>query len=103
MNVLKVLFVSVALLFGSIGSMASAQQNCAPIDEVFVYLWQEYGESGISMFKSSQGVNYVLFANPDTGSWTLVKLHEAQGMACSVGSGDSYEVLPSGFMQGDPA
>jgi len=53
-------------------------------------LKNKYGETPIAM--GTVGGDYVMevFANPETGTWTVV-LTQANGTACGITSGDNYE------------
>ncbi|MDK3075158.1 hypothetical protein QO034_18885 [Sedimentitalea sp. JM2-8] len=68
----------------------SAQDNCAPRDDVIAHLAGEYGETRYSLGLESRGLLMELFVNRTTGTWTLTAVAPS-GIACLVASGDAFQ------------
>lgn len=81
---------------------AYAAPNCAPRDNVIERLEGRYGESRQGIGVARQGAVMEIFANTETGSWTIV-VTLPTGMACLVATGQSYENLSETVVEGDPA
>lgn len=74
--------------------------SCAPRVQVVERLTSQYGENVVGLGLSSAGV-MELFANEDSGSWTVV-LTTPVGITCHVGSGEGYERIdPVEIKSGD--
>ena len=86
-----------ALIAALVATPVAAQENCAPWEEVTQRLRMAYGEvpqvGGVAA-----GSMLAWFANPQTGSWTVVGIG-SDGIACVLAAGTGYKV----FVQGDPA
>ena len=62
-----------ALAGVALSSAAPAQENtCQTLEDIVAELDSKHGESAASMGLSSKGYMSALFANPETGTWTLV-------------------------------
>ena len=71
-----------ALLFSHV---ANAQQTkCAPIDKIVKMLRENHDEIPIASMRDTKNVPMQLWANLETGSWTLFFLRgdEQQTLAC---------------------
>lgn len=79
-----------ATLFILMGQAASAQQNCAPRDQVAERLNDRYGEAVQSRGLAADGQAIVeTWANTESGSWT-VTVTNTQGVTCLVASGQMF-------------
>lgn len=80
-------FAVAALAFSA--SMASAQGACIAKSEMRKVLSEKHGEIpyGIGL---SDGALYEMWANPRTGSWTIVRTIPA-GVSCIVASGGNFD------------
>lgn len=72
------------------GSAAVAQQNCAPRTPSVQMLQNDYGESPVARGLSQGGAVFEVFANPETGSWTIT-VTRPDGILCLVASGGFFE------------
>ena len=80
-----------------------AAPQCAPRDGVLTALTQKYGETrrGIGLAGTEQVME--LFANADSGSWTIT-VTLPDGMMCLVATGQAFESLTEALpAPGDPA
>ena len=80
-----------------------AAPQCAARDGVIATLAQKYGETrrGIGMAGDAQMME--IFANTDTGSWTIT-VTVPNGTMCLVATGQSFETLTEALpAPGDPA
>lgn len=78
--------IAALLIFAALPS--HAQQQCAPVAAVSEGLAQNYGESRQASGVAGNGAGMELYANTDTGTWTLLVV--TAGTACLVASGGSY-------------
>lgn len=86
---LKVVPIAGALML--VASLVNAQQNnCGPTDEVYAGLSARWGEARISSGMDSRGANVEIFANVETGTWTLLATLP-NGMSCQIGAGGDFE------------
>lgn len=72
-----------------IGSPALAQQ-CAGFADVSAHLAEKYGEAVAVRGLDAAGNAIVMFANPDTGTWTAF-IVTPDGNACRVADGVAFE------------
>lgn len=71
---------------------ALAQPQCAPREDVVALLSQQHGESVHSIAIEGQGGIVEMWANAETGTWTLT-LTRPDGITCLVGHGHSFEAV----------
>lgn len=83
--------VGIAALAAVIAIPAVAQENCAAFPEVASALVAKYGE-GIVGQGLYQGTILQMWANPETGTWTIV-IVRPDGIACIPASGDNWEAV----------
>lgn len=88
---MKILSTAFALAAISIAGAASAQ-TCAPRAAVLQHLSDNFGETRQSIGMAEQGRVVEVFANTDSGSWTIT-VTLPNGMTCLVAAGESFEVL----------
>ena len=74
-------------------SAASAQQNCAPREQVVEMLTEQYGESVQSM-GINNGVVIEMWANVETGTWTIL-MTRPDGISCAPADGNGFERVDS--------
>jgi hypothetical protein len=86
--------LATAALAVSLAVPAAAQQyrNCAPRAVVIERLATGYSETRQNIGLGSQGAVVEVFANPDTGTWTITVTSPA-GVTCLVASGQSFETI----------
>ena len=72
--------------------------TCADATQVDARLRQKFGEAVAGRGLTEQAQPTLLYANPDTGSWTLVVLVDSQ--ACAVVSGTGWQAIEA--VTGEP-
>lgn len=78
---------------------AFAETPCLPTLEAFAQALEgRYGETPQLIATMQQGAPFLMFANLETGTWTVV-IQSPDGRYCSPASGHNY--MPA--KQGDPA
>lgn len=78
---------------------AFAEAPCLPTLEAFAGALQDrYGETPQIIATMQQGAPFLMFANPETGTWTVV-VQSPDGRYCSPASGNNYLTAK----QGEPA
>lgn len=86
-------------------SAAHAQQQCAPAGAMIAKLEGQFGETrrtGGTVGTEVATDLMVIYANDETGSWTLLRLN-ANGTACMISSGMNWMDLSPTEPEGDPA
>lgn len=86
-------------MLGAALILAAAGMQCAPRDAVMAKLSGQFGEVAQAAGLSEAGIVSV-YANPDTGTWTLV-LFKADQSACLMASGEAWGGMPE-TPRGDP-
>lgn len=81
-----------AALAVSMPVAASAQAPCGPLDQLAELLEREYGEAVHSEGLADSGAIMQLWANPETGSWSIVIILP-DGLACLPAAGSAYSRL----------
>jgi len=89
-----------SLLFSAVAAPASAA-SCAPNDVVVSRLADQYGESRQSGGLAENGALMEVFANPETGTWT-VTITTADGTTCVIATGHAYTPITEGPAAHDP-
>lgn len=94
--------IRLAIALTLAGLPAAAQGNCGPRDAVLAHLAAKYGETRQSIGMAANGQVMEVFANTDSGSWT-VTVTTPQGMICMLASGEGFEHAPQEpAPQGEP-
>jgi hypothetical protein len=75
----------IPLLLLSTAAVAQ-QQSCGTSQKVHDFLSNDYGEKPFIEMKDERDRQFIMYVNPDTGSWTVVLLTD-QGTLCGVSSG----------------
>jgi hypothetical protein len=84
-----VLSVIVAYIAGSLQADAA---QCAPAEAVHEGLSRNYGETPQATGEAADGAVMALYANEETGTWTLLVV--TVGQACLVASGGGFVRVP---------
>lgn len=95
------LFASVALAALLACPAWAQRQNCGPRPDVVQMLENKYGESRQGIGFSRQGGVIEIYANIETGSWTIL-ISLATGLSCISHVGQGYENLTEPAVEGDP-
>jgi hypothetical protein len=74
---------------------ALAQGNCTTRTALTVALATSYSEAPVIMGITSTGAVLELWANAETGSWTVLTV-TPDGVACIRATGDNFMPLPGG-------
>jgi len=85
-----------ALLIGSVatGSVALAQNACAPRDQVVTKLEGTFGESRMGAGLRGSASIFEIWASADSGTWTIL-VTDTQGISCIMASGESWHDMPA--------
>lgn len=82
---------------------ALAAPQCGPRDQVLPVLQQKYGEARVGMGLVGTAQVMEVFANPETGTWTITA-SLPDGVMCLVASGEHFETVAENLpAKGDPA
>ena len=95
----RLLFAFIAVCLMTFGAAPQAMAaTCADATQVDAQLRQKFGEAVAGRGLTEQAQPTLLYANPDTGSWTLVVLVNSQ--ACAVVSGTGWQAIEA--VTGEP-
>lgn len=78
----------------------SAERQCGPRDDVIELLADRYGEARQAMGLAANNAVVELFANPDTGTWTITGTL-ASGVTCLIASGEAYQPVAESLAPGE--
>ena len=91
-SVAEVLSGALAFLFILAADKALAQAACSPADQTIRVAGKKSQPGFEALVKTPAGSRPTrMFANPATGSWTLITLEE-NGMACLAGTGQGFRL-----------
>lgn len=88
--------ISIGLALGLAPQPASAKLACYPLDKMEQALNAEYGEKPHFTGRESEGVEYRLYVNAQTGSWSWVGIPAGTRIGCLVFAGRVHENRPPG-------
>lgn len=77
-------------------------QVCGPHGVITDHLGSHYGETRQSIALAANNAVVEMFANLDTGSWTLL-ITVAGQRSCIAASGQAFDLTPTPPLTGDPA
>ena len=91
----KLLSLAAAIVMAAVtfGGSAVAQSNCGIHANIIMTLDMQYGESRHGIGLSGPGSAFEIWANDETGSWTILKVYPS-GQACMMASGEGWTVDP---------
>lgn len=82
--------VLIAAFAGGAGMARSADSYCGDRDRIVAQLIAENGESRRSVGLQQDAQTMEIFANAETGTWTII-VAMPSGLACLVASGDAFQ------------
>lgn len=81
-----------ALLAVCFAVPVAAQQQCGPRDDVSAQLRDQYGERIQGEGLDMAGIIVTVWANTQTGTWTITATNAA-GLTCMIGAGGDYAAV----------
>lgn len=76
-------------------AVAQAQQpRCVPRDRLLAMAADTYGEAPAVRMLDRKGAVVEIFANRESGTWTLVVTPPPGIVSCPFGHGEAFEILP---------
>lgn len=91
---MKAILAGLALVVLAV-TAASAQQQCAPRDEVLAWLASKYGEAPVAAGINGADRIVELLAAEGGRTWTLI-VTRADGVSCVLGDGEDWTDDPPG-------
>lgn len=91
-------YILALVAFAALPAHAQQAPMCSDPARAAAYLMTKYGESRIGVGVRAGGDLMEIFANPESGTWTVLMTRPG-GLACMVASGEAwqtYEPLPQG-------
>lgn len=82
--------IALASLTTATDAQTTSSMFCDTPRAIVTFLASDYGETALLEMGAEGAKPLYLFANQDTGTWTLVAI-ESQISACIIGSGDSFK------------
>lgn len=90
----RTLATAAALAVCSVPQMAAAKLSCYPITQIERALDGEFGEMRSFAGKEATGIEYRLYVNTRTGSWSWIGIPAGAGIGCLIFAGRSNEASP---------
>jgi hypothetical protein len=89
-TICALLAITLALMLGT-GRRALAQgtPQCGPLADVMARLFDGFGEHLVASFTAKGGGRFMVLANPETGSWTML-VRAAEDMVCVAAIGTDW-------------
>jgi hypothetical protein len=84
-------------------AVAEAKLACYPLDKIEQALGTEFGEKQRFAGRESEGVEYRLYVNAETGSWSWVGVPAGTKIGCLIFAGKSHADMPSAPPAAQPA
>jgi hypothetical protein len=70
-------------------AMAQSTPQCGPLGDVMARLFDGFGESLVASFTIKGGDRFMVLANPETGSWTML-LRREPDLVCAAAFGTDW-------------
>ncbi|TCM88025.1 hypothetical protein [Rhodovulum steppense] len=83
-------------------AQAENARQCAPREALIALLADRYGESRQALGLAANNAVVEIFANPETGSWTITGTLPS-GVSCLIASGEAWQALAESLIQGEGA
>jgi len=71
------------------GAVQAQQAACGASQKVHDFLVNDYGEKPFIEMKDEKDRQFLMYVNPDTGTWTVTQLTEG-GVMCGISSGKGF-------------
>lgn len=90
----RTFIAALAVVASGVFSQGEAQAPCQPYLAAKEMLANKHGEHRVISGLSRNGqVLIEVYANRDTGSWTVVRTFAGSGMACLMSAGDNFQTF----------
>ena len=83
--------------------LAAAKLACYPLAQIEQTLGAEYGEKRQFSGRETEGIEYRLYVNARTGSWSWVGIPVGTQVGCLIFAGKGQPDLPASDMLAQPA
>lgn len=91
MRILSIAAVAASLSFsGAIAQESVGSPLCGSLDEMTTIITRDYGEEPVAAGISYAGTITQMFANEETGTWTVLITPMGGGNSCVVDFGDTF-------------
>lgn len=97
---IRALTAAAILIVGPVAAQTGG--ICGDRESVVQMLADRYGEARQSMGLQHDGIILEMFANVETGTWTVL-LTYSSGMTCLVATGEAWQQVDDDVPPGDPA
>ena len=84
--------LALAAIAACLPMSAVAQTQCGPTAGIYEALTEKHGESRVMAGIEPSGLLIEVWANPETGAWTLFYTRP-DGLSCAVSSGQGLEMF----------
>jgi hypothetical protein len=93
----RAIVASAIILTAACSQQAFAAAACSDAKEIVAYLAEKYGEQEAITMISMRGPSLTIYANPETGSFTVIATMATQpDIACVIDTGTDFTILPIG-------
>jgi hypothetical protein len=79
----------IPLLLLSTAAIADTPTKCGKSQDVHNFLSNQFGEKPFIEMKLNDNQQFIMYVNPNTGTWTVTQLTE-NGLMCGVSAGKDF-------------
>ncbi len=90
----RILASATALAIAALPQLALAKPSCYPLAQIEQALDSEYGEARRFSGNESTGIEYRLYVNATTGSWSWIGIPAGTKVGCLIFAGSADTELP---------
>jgi hypothetical protein len=90
----RILVSALGLAVASAPQLAMAKLTCYPLTQIERALDAEYGEMRRFSGREATGIEYRLYVNGKTGSWSWIGIPAGTGVGCLIFAGNADEDMP---------
>src|SRR5262249_13119439 len=90
----RFLITAAGLVPALLSQPAAAKLSCYPLAQIEQALHAEYGEMRRFTGRESTGIEYRLYVNAKTGSWSWIGIPAGAKIACLIFAGRAEHALP---------
>lgn len=91
----RILASAIGLVIAAAPQWAAAKLTCYPLTQIERALDSEYGEMRRFSGRESTGIEYRLYINAKTGSWSWIGIPAGAAVGCLIFAGRADEEMPS--------
>lgn len=86
----------IAICYLSIYKVHSAEkpaENCGKFSDIQNVIIEKYGEQPLLSMIQHDGIQLILYANPQSSTWTVLSVDKENDYGCFIDSGTEFKVI----------